>query len=188
MTAFVIIRMLRIRMAGLFILAIVFIGLYITPFIPLSGDSAMVAIGFFYLGTLFRHKNMSLWLSNLNRKICIVSLFVEITLYIVCVHVNDSVNLRTCSYGNFPILFFSTALSGPLIWWQISLGLSKTKTKNELLRKAADFLAYVGCYSMPYLCLNQLVIALAGKLLSRGGYRRANATYNNHTGVLYNNQ
>ncbi len=169
MTTFAAIRMFRIKMAGLFVSAIVLVGLYIAPFIPLSGDSAMVAIGFFYLGFLFRYKNVSMWLSNLKSMVSLVGLFIAIALYVIFADVNGSVNVRVCSYGNFPILFFLTALIGIFIWWQISRGLSNAKDKNLVLWKVAELFAYVGRYSMPYLCLNQLIIAFAENLLSRGG-------------------
>lgn len=187
-TVLVVTRMFHIKMAGLFVLVLVLVGLYVTPFIPLSGDSAMVGIGFCYLGLIFRHENVSLWLKNMKSIVSTISLFVAIVLYVICVHINGSVNLRTCSYGNFPILFFLIALVGILIWWQISRGLSKAKDKSVALGKAADLLAYFGRYSMPYLCLNQLVIAIAGRLLPRGGYCGANTAYNNYNYILYNYQ
>lgn len=65
MAVFVVIHMFKIKKAGFFILIVVLAGLYLTPFIPLSGDSAMVAIGFFYLGFLSRYRNIALWLKNL---------------------------------------------------------------------------------------------------------------------------
>ena len=135
-------------------------GVYFHPFLPWSLDSAMVANLMFAAGYHYAHhesaeKSKSAFLT-------VVTVLISIALFHLGAWKNGFTNIRECNYGLIPILYIFISLTGILLWWLVATLLYQAPKQLNLLRQPV---AWIGKYSMPFLCLNQLVIAILSRIL-----------------------
>ena len=145
----------------IFSLIIGFVGLYIHPFLPWSADTALVANLFFAVGycvSLIKRKRN--WAkANIGAETAGV-IFLMVGFHLGA-YFNGFSNIRECNYGAFPVMFFIVALLGIVSWWLVADLLYQTETLRIMNRP----IAWIGKFSMPYLCLNQLLLAVLTRLL-----------------------
>ena len=133
-------------------------GLYFHPFLPWSGNSALVSNLFYCFGYIaaLSHKN-----KTVKKTYRLFLLIIGLSIFHICAYYNGYTNIRECNYGNTPILYFPIALFGIEAW---------SKTSNFLYQRNCKSLAYnlitwTGRYSMPFLCLNQLFLAIFKRVM-----------------------
>lgn len=117
--------------------------------LPFSADSALVGIGFFFIGYLIKRYGEKL----LNLDTCyVLMLFI---LNIFGIFYNEYVNVRSNQYGNI-LLFWINAVVAVITFWNICRLIDR--------RSDTPFLCEIGSKSLIYVCLNQFLLFCIGKL------------------------
>lgn len=159
--SFLIIKSFGSKAYFLFSIVLGVFGLYIHPFIPWSSDTAMVANLFFAIGY---------WVALQKKKIAerkkplwmiIITVLLSMVLFHLSANYNGFTNIRECNYGKALVLFLVVALIGIASWWL----LSSLIYYSGILRTINRPIAWIGNYSMPFLCLNQLILAVLTRIL-----------------------
>ena len=118
--------------------------------LPWGIDVALVAIFFFEIGSIIRRR---MKLLELRWFVCAMIFVVAAVLSMI----NRYVNMRTLTYAIIPLsLFNAVALTVTL--WNFCKWFKKCE--NKIVSFIIKELAFIGKYSMVYLCLNQIVIKL----------------------------
>ncbi len=134
---------------------LVMLGYWITLRIrlPLSFDIALISIGFFHIGHLFR--NIYENRVNLRYMYIIAMIFGGILSYI-----NQKVNLREAIFGNFIIFYFCSIIL-TLGWLGVSI-----KLKN-IGGKIVSELEYIGKNSLLYMIFNQIIVWIPNNIINK---------------------
>nr|WP_027871820.1 acyltransferase family protein [[Eubacterium] cellulosolvens] len=153
------------------IIIVVYIGLYVRPFLPWSMDSGLVAFGFFSVGFFWKNMIMKFMKKSENGYMLFFlkyGIVVALTYFIIS-YFNRYVNVRICEYGKNPMVFFVNALLGCVFFGLVSCGLSKLGRKSRIFKSIiVDWLASVGKNSMIYICINQIIVIAVRKIFQVG--------------------
>lgn len=146
-------------------LIILVIGLYINPFLPFSFDTALLGQAFFVFGYILKtvFNNRKLAIKNMGY---LFAGFTGLLFTFVLSRFNGSVNMRECSFGKFPFLFYVTGIigsAGIICIAKLAYGFNN----SFIIKNVNRCFAYVGKESMCYLCLNQLIITVIQHILSK---------------------
>ena len=131
--------------------------------LPWALDSAMVAVGFIYLGYVFKknaHKQIINKLLNLPIYISILLLLLNAFFCFV----NGYINMRTGSYGLISLFWFN-ALTAIIVYWNLCKKINEVNW-NKFLNFFGDRVKQIGKNSIIYLCLNQLIILIVRKVVN----------------------
>lgn len=139
------------------------VGLYVSPFLPWSANTALVGNLFFAVGYCVSLLKMKRYASRATIGTEITAMVLLMVVFHFGAFFNGFSNIRECNYGVFPVLFFFVALLGIVSWWLVADLLYQIKGMHILNHP----IAWVGKYSMPYLCLNQLILAVLIRLLPK---------------------
>lgn len=172
--SFLIIKNIKTILAMIIILVILLIGLFGNVFLPLSGDSALVAVFFYIAGYYFRIYLSGWWnkVKNVKSSYKVCILVILNLFYINFIYINGRSNIRTCEYGKYPLLYVLHALLGILIWWIFSYMLDSIKynTKSNIPGGGIGIIKYIGKNSMLFVCLNQLPIAIFKRFIGESTF------------------
>ncbi len=136
------------------------IGVYVRIFIPWSCDSALVANSFFAIGYFMRDRVGDITRFVNRNKQLILGIFL-FAFFCTLAYVNGFTNIRTCSYGKVPGLYIFNACAGTISAFFFAAYLYG----SNRLKQIKTLFAYIGRYSMPFLCLNQLFFAVSSRVL-----------------------
>lgn len=138
------------------------IAVYFHPFLPWSGDSALVANVFVAIGFCCKIwlKKFSERFANKDLKIQLAVVSVLMILFHFLAAVNGFTNIRECYYGSIPAMYFLCSLVGMVTYGMLAIIVYRSK-KNILINP----LAWIGRHSMSYVCLNQLCFAVLARKL-----------------------
>lgn len=129
------------------------------PFrLPYAVDIGMVGVGFYLFGKLIRDR----WntLISLNIIISIIGFVVFSALGLV----NGYVNLREGLYSIWP-LFWINSVGITICLWNIFRIIFEKLKEKALMEKILEYIKGIGCDSIIYLCLNQLMILIVRHLI-----------------------
>ena len=130
------------------------------PFrLPYAIDVGMVGVGFYFVGKLIRDK----WNALLSLNIIITIVGFVIFSALGC-FVNGYVNLREGIYSIWP-LFWLNAVGITICLWNIFRNVYEKLKIIALMEKILEYIKSIGCDSIIYLCLNQLVILIVRHLV-----------------------
>ena len=129
------------------------------PFrLPLAFDVGMVGVGFYKIGNSLRGKGIKLL--DLNVLISLVGMI----LFSILGFLNGYVNLRQGMYSIWP-LFWINAVGMSICLWNLSRWIYGWLEKK--LDKPIAWIKSIGRNSIIYLCLNQLMIMIAGHMVEQ---------------------
>lgn len=141
--AYIILKVLPEKVAIACMLTIGIIGSLSTTKLPFALDSALVGIGFYVLGYVFRYyckslSKLSIWKSSLLVIVCSILALL-----------NTNINMRANKYGC--IIYFWIIAVGMIIGlWNFF----RCVTKKNILKPCLE----IGSESILYVCLNQFII------------------------------
>lgn len=161
MVAFTTIKMFGKTFYFIFSVIVGCVGLYIHPFLPWSANTALVANLFFAAGyymSLLKRKQKD---AEINVWVKIIVTAVAMVVFHFCAYYNGFSNIRECNYGAVPVLFLAIALMGIGSWWLVADLIYRIKNLYIMNHS----IAWIGKFSMPFLCLNQLALAILTRLL-----------------------
>ena len=160
MIAFILVRVLGIKAYIVLSCIVGAIGVFYHPFIPWSGDSALAANCFFAVGFWFAvfGEKVRNWISLKSHGLRFALAIVLLSVYLVVSKINGFTNIRECNYGNWPLLYYFCALLGISACYLISQVVCERHLGKPLI--------WIGKNSMPFLCLNQLCIAIISRVLA----------------------
>lgn len=147
---FTLLKLQKCSIATLIIVFFSVIGSHALIKLPFAIDSALVGIGFFYIGYLVRNKAMRLIKLKVSWSIIV---FVILS-YLA--NVNGYVNMRTNTYACIGM------------FWVTSVGLilSLFNIFREVCQKInVNWVKYIGKNSLVYVCMNQMIIFLLDRLI-----------------------
>lgn len=130
--------------------------------LPWGADTALVGVGFLHAGSMFRQSDKLDKLLNLKLLPSILS-GGGIT---ALIFLNYPVNLRSGNYHIW-ILFWVNAIGAIVVGWNIARILDQTLSDAKFIKVIREWLIHIGKNSIVYLCLNQFVITVIIKALSR---------------------
>lgn len=131
--------------------------------LPMGGSTAMVGIGFFYSGLLFK-KYYSLLLKKVNLNKFFGIGFISCGLVMSFIgYCNGYVSMRTGNYGNNPAIFYLAAF----IVTCVLLYVASIFVNNLSDIFAVKWLKSVGRNSIVYLGMNELIINIVGSLAGK---------------------
>lgn len=122
---------------------------------PFALDSALVGVGFFWIGWMLKRTNL---LFRLNTKLSVMLLVADSIL----VFINDNVNMRSCAYGNV-ILFWLNAVVSSVALWKV-VGSVDGCFLNKLHGRISDLFHEIGKNSLIYVLMNQFVLKALDKI------------------------
>lgn len=132
----------------------------VLPFtLPFALSSALVGTGLFYIGVLFRKYMKSapvVYLLEMPWKRIVVFAIISGVL----IHLNGYVNMRSEVYS-IPVLFWVNAIMATVVGYNIAK-MIYPHIKDSFI---GDWMTQIGKDSIVYLCLNQIVILVAGALV-----------------------
>jgi fucose 4-O-acetylase-like acetyltransferase len=163
--SFVIIKFTNALLCLVIVLLLMVLGLYGNLFLPWSADSALVAVAFYCFGYCLRQRcsHAWKWLIDRNVFVKVLGLMFANVMYILLIYMNGENNIRACSYGKYPIVYVVCAVLGTMIWWLIAHML--TSSEKEICKSCVKGLSYIGRYSLLYVCLNQLPVAILNRIM-----------------------
>ena len=148
----IIIAMIVIGMSGMGIL-LANVGIRL----PLSFDVAMVALGFYYIGTLLR-RLYNYYCGVAYNKALLYGLIGLVLCYFPIMY-NDNVNMRLASHGNIVLFYFNGVCMSVVLFLMARYVANKDTWMTREL-------AFVGENSIIYLGFNQLILAFLKKIQS----------------------
>ena len=130
---------------------------------PWSCDSAMTANFFFMVGYNFSKYGNKIRRFFAKSPVIVCWMVDAITIIVFCLFasLNGFTNIRECFYGNIPLLYLLIAVIGIAGWWASSYILTCRMNIHPRL------LSWIGENSMPYVCLNQLILSVLSRLYSQ---------------------
>ena len=131
--------------------------------LPLALDASFVGLGFYHIGFLLR-KNMGKKYINKLLNIKYSKFMILLIFAIFLIFLNDSVNMRTCDYGNFVLFWIVSVLFSILM---INLSKYIDKFKNMISIKVKKVLKYIGKNSLVYMLLNQAVFIVFKQITNK---------------------
>ena len=131
---------------------------YLPYRLPWAFDVGMVGVGLYEIGKLLKEK----WNKLLDLNSLISSL--AFVLFSALGFVNGYVNLRQGLYSIWP-LFWINAVGMTISLWNLSRLVYGWVTEKKLLEKPLAWIRGIGRDSIIYLCLNQLMILIAKRLV-----------------------
>ncbi|MBR4282173.1 MAG: hypothetical protein IKT35_00495, partial [Clostridia bacterium] len=141
---------------------------FILPFrLPLSFDVALSSSGFYLVGWLIPNC-VKPKLNEKTKKILLspVTFLIEAGLGLLASYINGYVNMRTISFGN-PLLFYFSAIMLSLAIIHFSYLVEKWTTKGNIFY---DNILFLGKNTLPILMLNQVFIQFAKLIAGRYGF------------------
>lgn len=132
----------------------------ILPFrLPWALDASFVGIGLMHIGSLIKN-NMDNKFINALFNLKIPVWFVLAAGTVVLIFVNGYINMRLGKYAFVPLFWITLLLS-------VIVGINLSKYVNKLpIKKFNSALIYCGKNSIVFVCLNQFVILLVGRLIN----------------------
>lgn len=129
----------------------------VLPFrMPYALDAAMVGVGLFHIGYLFRScegKIMIKKVMNLPKAVCLLwAVFIALLIF-----VNGEINMRNGEYSIIP-LFWINAIGAIIVGINISKYIVAWKNKCKLFSAFCELIMRVGKNSIVYVCLNEIII------------------------------
>ena len=147
---------------GSFCILFFLIGFYYNYIIKISLwwslSVSFTAVGLVYFGYLTNKYQLIKRLTSSN----IFITFLLFLINLICIMKTGYVNMRVGSYPNMFLFLFNFFLS-QIVYFNIS----KILATKKILKPLVKHLAYIGQYSIVFLCLNQFVILICAKLFYR---------------------
>ncbi len=118
-------------------------------FLPFAFGPALFSVSFFYFGDLLKQYPLYRF------PLILIPVFLAGCLFVI--KINGFTDLRSTTYGIFP-LFIVTGILVTLCLWNVIDRLNQHGLEDTAVFKAT---AYIGRFSMVYLCLNYFLITAA---------------------------
>lgn len=138
--------------------------------LPWSLSAGMVGLVFFALGAVYTNIcNKRNWIEKIENAPCTI---IFGCLAVAIIFINDAVNMRKGEYANIGLFLLGAVLAiltGINISKCLSHYCSKMSAKNKVLAAVYKWLLSVGCYSITFLCMNQVVILGINKAINGMG-------------------
>ena len=125
--------------------------------LPFALGAAMVGVGLMHIGRVLRPFDQQI----VDLRIYQILLFGALVVFSIMQ--SDYINMRTGKYSSAFVLFWVNAIAASII------GLNVAKRFKEYLKDSIvnRYLQSIGRSSIVYVCLNQIVIMLCGKLVNK---------------------
>lgn len=134
--------------------------------LPWGINSAMAALGFYYLGNCFKLYEEDIMVSLKVRNVSSIVKRIIVILFVISgtiIIFNEKVNMRVGYYGNAALAYLAATIFSILlliIFRWLELELQKHKMQQIL-----SVLVDIGRYSIIYVCVNHLALELAKYIL-----------------------
>lgn len=130
--------------------------LYCGNILPVRIDSALVGFIFFTMGYLFKQKLMKMYNLSFQCKIINTLLFLLILFMAAFLNLNfeqkQGLSINACAYGDYPLLFLLSGLSGTFIVLILSSSfkMRSSRIKNTILKMSNGTIVILGFHWMVY--------------------------------------
>lgn len=138
--------------------------------LPLCMDSALSCLAVLYAGYLVKKYSTNIVVEKMMNIPIIINVLLMI-LNVVCIFLNEPVNIRTNDYGNI-LLYWTNCILAIFCWINWAKYIEKSSVK--VIRTANRALQYLGKNSIVYLTLNEMAIAGMIFTLGFGGFSFTN--------------
>lgn len=160
------------------IICILTVGAYFSKItsirLPYGIDTALIGVGFFYVGYLIRKYENRNKIVNKLMNLNLLQTYALLLLNIPLIFMNGLVNMRTIIYNNI-ILFFINSIIAIIGYWNLAKYIEKSKC--AIVESIGDVLLSIGRNSIVYLVLNQITILCL--------YKFTSITISNNGGIMY---
>lgn len=115
-------------------------------------DSALISIGFYYVGYMIKKLNKWNVIRKLN-KVKLPNIIVIFIISTILIFVNGYVNIRTVKYSNIMLFYFNGIITSIMI-----IKVAKYFIYKNILKRIINAIIYIGSNSLIYLVFNQFFI------------------------------